>query len=146
VAIKVIKHDSDSYDRKLLDKEIKAMQKINNCRGCIQLLGVFEDTSALYLVEELATGGELLERILEMGSFTEDIAACLIRQVLEGLAEIHAHGVVHRYAYEDECFVLLHDSATNALIMLGVARRRRDLKPENILMLSGFATGGLCNG
>ncbi len=72
------------------------MQKIEKCRGCIQLLGVFEDSNSLYLVEELATGGELLERILEMGSFTEDIAACLIRQVLEGLAEIHAHGVVHR--------------------------------------------------
>ena len=72
------------------------MKRIEKCRGCIQLLDVFEDSNGLYLVEELATGGELLERILELGSFTEEIAACLIKQVLEGLAEIHALGVVHR--------------------------------------------------
>ena len=96
VAIKVIKQDSDQFDRQLLDKEIRAMKRIEKCRGCIQLLDVFEDSNGLYLVEELATGGELLERILELGSFTEEIAACLIKQVLEGLAEIHALGVVHR--------------------------------------------------
>ena len=130
VAIKIIKHESDQFDRRLLDKEIKAMRRIEKCRGCIQLLDVFEDSNGLYLVEELATGGELLERILEMGSFTEDIAACLIKQILEGLAEIHGLGVVHRCA-------IIQNLATIA-VLCDLLCRCRDLKPENLLMVSGM--------
>lgn len=42
------------------------------------------------------TGGELFDRIVEKGSYTEKDAAGLIRQVLEAVDYMHDQGVVHR--------------------------------------------------
>lgn len=42
------------------------------------------------------TGGELFDRIVQKGSYTEKDAAHLIRQVLEAVDYMHVQGVVHR--------------------------------------------------
>lgn len=42
------------------------------------------------------TGGELFDRIVQKGSYTEKDAAHLIRQVLEAVDYMHEQGVVHR--------------------------------------------------
>ena len=42
------------------------------------------------------TGGELFDRIVEKGSYTERDASDLIRQVLEAVDYMHDKGIVHR--------------------------------------------------
>lgn len=42
------------------------------------------------------TGGELFDRIVEKGSYTEKDASHLIRQVLEAVDFMHEQGIVHR--------------------------------------------------
>lgn len=42
------------------------------------------------------TGGELLDRILERGSYTEKDASRVISQVLQAVKYLHQLGVVHR--------------------------------------------------
>lgn len=42
------------------------------------------------------TGGELFDRIVAKGSYTEKDASDLIRQVLEAVNYMHEQGVVHR--------------------------------------------------
>ena len=49
-----------------------------------------------YIVTELATGGELFDRICEKGKFTEKDAAETIRQVLDAVNYLHERNVVHR--------------------------------------------------
>ncbi|XP_013117053.1 calcium/calmodulin-dependent protein kinase type 1 [Stomoxys calcitrans] len=73
----------------------------------VQLYETYEDKSKIYLVMELVTGGELFDRIVEKGSYTEKDASDLIRQILEAVDYMHEQGVVHR-----------------------------DLKPENLLFYS----------
>jgi serine/threonine protein kinase len=49
-----------------------------------------------YIVTQLATGGELFDRICEQGRFTEKDASQTIRQVLEAVGYLHNNTVVHR--------------------------------------------------
>lgn len=49
-----------------------------------------------YIVTQLATGGELFDRICEQGKFTEKDASQTIRQVLEAVDYLHDNNVVHR--------------------------------------------------
>lgn len=42
------------------------------------------------------TGGELFDRIISKGSYTEKDATILVRQVLEALDYLHGIGIVHR--------------------------------------------------
>ena len=49
-----------------------------------------------YIVTELATGGELFDRICEQGKFTEKDASQTIKQVLSAVDYLHRNNVVHR--------------------------------------------------
>lgn len=49
-----------------------------------------------YIVTQLATGGELFDRICEQGKFTEKDASQTIKQVLSAVDYLHKNDVVHR--------------------------------------------------
>jgi len=57
---------------------------------------MFETSSKLFLVLELLTGGELFDRIVEAGFFSEQQASKLLRDVAMAVDYIHAKGIVHR--------------------------------------------------
>lgn len=45
---------------------------------------------------QLATGGELFDRICDYGKFTEKDASQTIRQVLDAVNYLHRRNIVHR--------------------------------------------------
>lgn len=45
---------------------------------------------------ELASGGELLERITDAGCFSEDDARAVVSQILKGVEYLHQRNIVHR--------------------------------------------------
>ncbi|XP_061506795.1 calcium/calmodulin-dependent protein kinase type 1 [Anopheles gambiae] len=82
----------------------------------VQLLETFEDKSKVYLIMELVTGGELFDRIVEKGSYTERDASNLIRQVLEAVDYMHEQGVVHRDLKPEN--LLYYSAAEDSKIMI----------------------------
>lgn len=90
---KALKGKEDS-----LDNEIKVLRKLRH-ENIVQLVETFEDKFKVYLVMELVTGGELFDRIVEKGSYTEKDASALIKQILEAVDYMHTEGVVHRGQY-----------------------------------------------
>jgi Serine/threonine protein kinase len=63
-----------------------------NCKNINVMVGIYLIVCTWHRV----TGGELFDRIVEKGSYTEKDASDLIRQVLEAVDYMHEQGVVHR--------------------------------------------------
>eukprot|EP00445_Apocalathium_hangoei_P085456 CAMPEP_0204217770 /NCGR_PEP_ID=MMETSP0361-20130328/79140_1 /ASSEMBLY_ACC=CAM_ASM_000343 /TAXON_ID=268821 /ORGANISM="Scrippsiella Hangoei, Strain SHTV-5" /LENGTH=487 /DNA_ID=CAMNT_0051182821 /DNA_START=1 /DNA_END=1461 /DNA_ORIENTATION=+ len=62
----------------------------------IKLYESFEDHRNIYLVMELSSGGELFDRIIELGHFTEVQAAVLMQQIVRAVYYMHENHVCHR--------------------------------------------------
>lgn len=101
VAIKCIDTTKVEPEEKVnLDREIRVMKSIEH-PNVIRLYDVFGGSvrgkdNVLSLVMELAPKGELLERIIEQGSFSEADTINVMKQVLEALAYLHKKNIAHR--------------------------------------------------
>ncbi|WKY08660.1 hypothetical protein Q1695_007862 [Nippostrongylus brasiliensis] len=95
VAVKCIDKKALKGKEDSLENEIKVLRKLRH-PNIVQLYDTFEEKQYVYLVMELVTGGELFDRIVAKGSYTEKDASHLIRQVLHAVSFMHGNGVVHR--------------------------------------------------
>jgi len=91
---------------KNLRMEMEILQKISH-PNIIQLKEIVDTKDKLYFVMELVTGGELFDRIVDKGSYSEDDAKELVRKIVSAVEYLHNKGIAHR-----------------------------DLKPENLLVKS----------
>lgn len=106
-AIKVIKKSKlNAEELAVVHDEVEIMHKVNH-PNCVQLFEMFETSKKMYMVLELLTGGELFDRIVKKGSYSEKEASEVIKSVTSALQYLHDNGIVHR-----------------------------DLKPENLIYLS----------
>ncbi|XP_071396938.1 calcium/calmodulin-dependent protein kinase type IV [Centroberyx affinis] len=91
-AAKVLKK---TIDKKIVRTEIGVLLRLSH-PNIIRLKEIFETETDIALVLELVTGGELFDRIVERGYYSERDAAHVIKQILEAVAYLHENGVVHR--------------------------------------------------
>jgi len=92
-AIKMI--DKKLVENTRLENEIQILKKVNH-KNIISLKDIYETQSKLYLVMELVTGGELFNKIVEIGAYSESIAKDLVRQILHGVKYLHSLNIAHR--------------------------------------------------
>ncbi|VAH28809.1 unnamed protein product [Triticum turgidum subsp. durum] len=62
----------------------------------VTLRDTYEDDNAVHLVMELCEGGELFDRIVARGHYTERAAAVVTKTIVEVVQMCHKHGVMHR--------------------------------------------------
>ncbi|XP_041912304.1 calcium/calmodulin-dependent protein kinase type IV isoform X2 [Alosa sapidissima] len=91
-ATKVLKK---TIDKKIVRTEIGVLLRLSH-PNIIRLKEIFETETEISLILELVTGGELFDRIVERGYYSERDAAHVIKQILEAVAYLHKNGVVHR--------------------------------------------------
>ncbi|GMI94661.1 calcium-dependent protein kinase 17 [Hibiscus trionum] len=88
-------------------REVQIMHHLTGQPNIVELKGAYEDKHSVHLVMELCAGGELFDRIIAEGHYSERAAASLLRTIVQIVHTCHSMGVIHR-----------------------------DLKPENFLLLS----------
>lgn len=77
-------------------REVQIMHHLTGNRSIVELKGAYEDRQSVNLVMELCEGGELFDRIIERGCYSEKAAAALCREIVTVVHGCHSLGVMHR--------------------------------------------------
>ena len=105
VAVKIIRRRPASEDS--VRHEVTILQRVGMHRGISCLDAFYETPDAFYLVMEFVEGGELFDKLVSDGAYSEAGAADVLKQVADAVAFLHAQELCHA-----------------------------DIKPENLLLTS----------
>ncbi|KAI7791948.1 calcium/calmodulin-dependent protein kinase type 1D [Triplophysa rosa] len=94
-AVKCIPKKALKGKESSIENEIAVLHKIKH-ENIVALEDIYESSNHLYLIMQLVSGGELFDRIVEKGFYTEKDASVLIKQVLDAVNYLHSMGIVHR--------------------------------------------------
>ncbi|XP_075898801.1 serine/threonine-protein kinase H1 homolog [Nelusetta ayraudi] len=124
--------------REVCESELCVLRRVRHA-NIIQLMEVFETAERVYMVMELATGGELFDRIIARGSFTERDATRVLQMVLDGVKYLHTLGITHR-DLKPENLLYYHPGADSKIIItdFGLASSRK--KGDECLMKTTCGT------
>lgn len=106
-AVKILdkKHIIKEKKIKYVNIEKDTLNRLIEHPGIVRLYYTFQDSTSLYYVLDIASGGELLGVLKRIGSFDEECTRFYGAQILDAIEHMHDRGVIHR-----------------------------DLKPENVLL------------
>ncbi|XP_009777418.1 calcium-dependent protein kinase 13 [Nicotiana tabacum] len=85
-----------SVDIEDVRREVAIMKHLPLDSSIVRFKEACEDENAVHLVMELCEGGELFDRIVARGHYTERAAAAVMRTVVEVVQLCHKNGVIHR--------------------------------------------------
>lgn len=122
VAVKIIlKKVVRGNERMVLD-ELEMLQRLKHPH-IVKFVDWFESRDKYYIVTELATGGELFDRISQQGRFTEKDASQTIKQVLEAVNYLHQNNVVHRDLKPENLLYRTKEADSNLILAdFGIAK------------------------
>jgi serine/threonine protein kinase len=106
VAIKIL--DKEKIQKQNMGNQIKkeiSIMKMVKHKNIVHMVEVLASKTKIFIVLELVTGGELFDKIVQVGKLSEEQARFYFRQLIEGVEYCHKLGICHR-----------------------------DLKPENLLL------------
>ncbi|KAJ4424842.1 Calmodulin-dependent protein kinase cmk2 [Gnomoniopsis sp. IMI 355080] len=136
VAVKIILKKNVKGNEKMVYDELDMLQRLKHPH-IVKFVDWFESRDKYYIVTELATGGELFDRICEQGKFTEKDASQTIKQVLGAVDYLHSKNVVHR-DLKPENLLYKHRAPDSELVLadFGIAKML-DSKDEVLTTMAG---------
>ncbi|KAK2505292.1 hypothetical protein MC885_012949, partial [Smutsia gigantea] len=101
--------------REACESELTVLKRVSHCY-IVRLMEIFEAQDRVYMVMELATGGELFDRLITQGSFTEQDAVRILRMVADGIRYLHALRITHR-DLKPENLLFYHPGAESKILI-----------------------------
>ncbi|KAF1870812.1 hypothetical protein Lal_00030121 [Lupinus albus] len=85
-----------SVDIEDVRREVAILSTLPEHPNVVKLKATFEDNKNVHILMELCEGGELFDRIVARGHYSERAAATVAKSVAEVVRMCHANGVMHR--------------------------------------------------
>ena len=79
-----------------IQREFAVMEAMGSHPGIVGYHGCYKTPEKVTFVLELMNGGELFERLVHKGAYTEAEARPAFRRIARALAYLHSRGIVHR--------------------------------------------------
>ncbi|CAA2989700.1 calcium-dependent kinase 10-like [Olea europaea subsp. europaea] len=95
-------------------REVAIMSSLPEHPNIVKLRATYEDNETVHLVMELCEGGELFDRIVARGHYSERAAAGIARTIAEVVRMCHQNGVIHR-DLKPENFLFANKKENSAL-------------------------------
>lgn len=109
-------------------REIAILQRLRFVDHVISLVDFFQDDSTLFMVQVLAEGGDVFDRLSQRKHYTEKDARDLGLLLLQAVDAIHQVPIVHRDLKPENLLLRFADDDTSILLAdFGFARQ---LKPD----------------
>ncbi|XP_077369380.1 calcium/calmodulin-dependent protein kinase IGb [Festucalex cinctus] len=111
-----------------LENEIAVLRRIQH-ENVVGMEDFYESQTHYYLVMQLVSGGELFDRILDRGVYSEKDASHVIQQVLHAVSYLHHNDIVHRdlkpenilyYSPEENSKIMISDFGLSKMVDKGV--------------------------
>jgi len=83
-------------DYKDVYREIPIMHHLSDRSNVIRIHGAYEDAHFVHIIMELCAGGDLFDRIVTKGHYSERKAAKLIKTIVGMVEGCYSLGVMHR--------------------------------------------------
>lgn len=136
VAVKIILKKALKGNESFVIDELKLLQLLDHPH-IVGFRDWFESKDKFYIVTQLATGGELFDRIVQQGRFTEHDALLVIIQMLEAIDYLHDQDIVHRDIKPENVLYLSEEQNSNIVLAdFGIAKKLQSAD-EKILSSAG---------
>lgn len=139
VAVKMIDKELVRNDgiQAYVEREIDMMRKIKNPH-VVRLLEAIETSKAYNLVMELASNGELFDKIVDSQRFDEKTARNYFQQLISAVHYCHKHNIVHRDLKAEN--LLLGENNTLKVCDFGLSRYTKEGKfNDNEVLFTSLA-------
>jgi len=123
VAVKCIdkKTATAEADAKRLQTEVEILKRVHH-PNIVGLKDMFETSEKLYLVMELVTGGELFDKIVEKGQYTEKDASVIVQKMLLAVEYLHSINIAHRDLKPENLLLRENDDTSVMLSDFGLSK------------------------
>jgi mitogen-activated protein kinase kinase kinase len=112
-----------------LDQEIDTMQHLEHA-NIVQYLGCERKEFSISIYLEYIAGGSVGSCLRKHGKFEESVVKSLNRQTLEGLAYLHAEGILHRDLKADN--ILLDLDGTCKISDFGISKKSDNIYGNDV--------------
>jgi len=117
---------AEKQDRESYETELDMLKAVGKHKHIIGFYGSAEDKDKEnegWLFLEMATGGELFDRLIDSGSLSERAAWPFVSSIADAVAHCHSQGVMHRDLKLENVMLLADDPRGIKLIDFGLAMK-----------------------
>ena len=101
-------------------KEARKMAKLGGIPGVVGVKSVFIQNETAYIVMDFIEGETLLKKLQKSGPIDFDSCVRLMTPIMQALAEVHEHGIIHRDISPDN--IMVRPDGKLILLDLGAAK------------------------